>query len=144
SIATRSLPSLPMVKAAVRVLPLESFQRANRSPLRVKISAPAGSGLVKVFLKTVPMFLPTLVFCAIALGDSQVEQFRQGVEGCHRQAALSRHESAHGRFTDAQLFANTIAGKATGIDGPADFVAQLIALLSHRKDSTAYFSFRQV
>ncbi|HVA50209.1 MAG TPA: hypothetical protein VNH11_27870 [Pirellulales bacterium] len=33
---------------AVRALPLLSFHRANRSPLRTMISAPAGSGFVKV------------------------------------------------------------------------------------------------
>src|SRR5262245_14526713 len=49
----RSEPSFPVVNRAVRVLPLASRQRANRNPLRVKISAPAGIGFVTVFLNTV-------------------------------------------------------------------------------------------
>src|SRR5262249_30180734 len=59
STTIRSLPSFPTVSAAVRVRPFESLHRAHRSPLRVKISAPAGSGFVTVFLKTAPMnYLP--------------------------------------------------------------------------------------
>src|SRR5262245_42374933 len=50
----RSVPSCPTVSAAVRVLPRRSFQRAKRAPLRVKISAPGGRGLVTCFLNTVP------------------------------------------------------------------------------------------
>src|SRR5262245_55026751 len=54
----RSLPSLLVVSGAVLVLPFRSFQRANRSPLRTKISAPGGNGLVTCFLNTVPISYP--------------------------------------------------------------------------------------
>ena len=50
----RSAPSSPTVSAAVRALPLRSFQRAKRWPLRTKVSAPDGNGLVYVFLTTLP------------------------------------------------------------------------------------------
>src|SRR5258708_4556091 len=50
----RSLPSSPTVSGAVRVLLRRSFHRAWRSPLRTKISAPGGRGLVVCFLNTVP------------------------------------------------------------------------------------------
>ena len=48
----RSAPSFPVVTGAVLVFPFPSRQRARRSPLRVMISAPGGSGRVTVFLKT--------------------------------------------------------------------------------------------
>ena len=57
-ITIRSIRSLPAVTVPFGVLPLASFHSASRCPLRTMIFAPAGSGLVKVFLKTVPMISP--------------------------------------------------------------------------------------
>src|SRR5262249_18335386 len=50
----RSCPASPVVNGAVRRLPLASFHRTNRPPLRTKGSAPGGTGLVTVFRNTVP------------------------------------------------------------------------------------------
>src|SRR5581483_559726 len=58
SSTSRSVPSLPTVTGAVRVLFLLSFQRAKRWPFLANSSASAGIGFVYVFLKTVPIVLP--------------------------------------------------------------------------------------
>src|SRR5262245_27687152 len=55
----RSLPSVPVVTAAVRVLPARSFQRATRPPFWLMISAPGGSGFVYCFLNRDPIFRPS-------------------------------------------------------------------------------------
>ena len=64
----RSLPSFPTVSGAVRVLPLRSFHRAKRSPLRMMISAPGRHGFVTVFLNTVPMLHLPFLFALTLLG----------------------------------------------------------------------------
>src|SRR5208337_1645308 len=54
----RSASFCPVVTGAVLIFPFPSRQRASRSPLRVMISAPGGSGRVTVFLKRLPIVLP--------------------------------------------------------------------------------------
>src|SRR5262249_27684450 len=93
SVKMRSAPSLPTVSSAVRVLPLRSFQRARRSPLRVMISAPVGRGLVTCFRKTVPtIHLPFLAPPALAGGNVQVQVVRQLVQRFRRQPSFPGHE----------------------------------------------------
>jgi len=51
----RSIPFRPTVIGAVLVLPALSFHLASRVPLRVMISALAGSGLVNVLRRSEPI-----------------------------------------------------------------------------------------
>src|SRR5579859_4319370 len=82
---TRSPPALPTVTGAVRALPFASLHFARRWPLRMMISAPAGSGFVNVFLNTVPTVHLPFPALALALGGLLLRRrcirHREHVEG---------------------------------------------------------------
>src|SRR5262245_12487740 len=82
----RCCPSRPVVIGMVKVLPSAFFHRANRSPLRVMISALGGSGLVAVLRNTVP----TSLF--LSLHDCQSEVLGQPIGHVEPQALLARGE----------------------------------------------------
>src|SRR5262245_41324295 len=127
--------TLVLISAATRcdTLPSRNVLRVP-SPATKRIRRwPLGSLLILAIV-LLP-FLPP----ALAGRNMQVEQVRQGVEVLHRQAALPGHEPAYRGFGEAQLFRDAVAGKSAGIDRPANFVAQLDALLAHAPDPTQYF-----
>src|SRR6266496_1393842 len=118
---TRSLPSLPVVSGAVLCLPVRSVQRAKRSPLRTKVSAPGGTGFVKVFLNTVPIvYLPFF----LAGCNMEVEKRGQTVEALHRQAALPRHEAAQRALGNTQLLAEAVARQSAVVDRTAQLIGE--------------------
>src|SRR5262245_32721582 len=115
SMTTRSLPSFPAVSGAVRLLPRRSFHRAKRSPLRTKVSAPAGSGFVKVLRNTVPTAHLPFPLRPLACGNVQVKQRGQGVEGFLPEP-LAAHEAGQQGLADAEQLGDAVAGQPGGVD----------------------------